>query len=140
MIKEALFKNQAKIKKNIDDCFNKTIDITKYLTNLIIRSFGKKFRIKKEAKIIYFRRNYRRLGLIDLRIFQQNKTLDIEIDSSNKMNSLDKLNHCKKILGHDVLWIKWGRQISEKAMKKIKEYKIDYLYIPTGAHRRERNK
>ncbi|MDA9710100.1 hypothetical protein N9U27_00970 [Candidatus Pelagibacter sp.] len=135
MIKKLLIKNQNIIEKNLNECFDKSQDITKYLTNLIIRLTGKKYFIKKEVRLKDYRGKIYRSGVIDLRIHLENKNLDIEIDRGNKLNSIEKLNYSKKILGNDVLWIKWGLQINEKILRKIKEYNIDYIYFHTNAHR-----
>ena len=135
MIKKLLIKNQNIIEKNLNECFDKSQDITKYLTNLIIRLTGKKYFIKKEVRLKDYRGKIYRSGIIDLRIHLENKNLDIEIDRGNKLNSIEKLNYSKKILGNDVLWIKWGLQINGKILRKIKEYNIDYIYFHTNAHR-----
>ena len=136
MIKKTLLKNQKIIEKNIDECFDKSIDITSYLTNLLIRLFNKKFKIITEVKLKNFKGKGGRGGRIDLRIFSSNQIFDVEIDRGNKLNSIEKLIFCKS-LGHNVLWIKWGLGINDKAMNKLINNKVDYLYIPTQAHRRK---
>ena len=142
MIKEYIIKNKKILTKNIDDCFRKSSSITKYLTNVIINSaFKHKLKIKKEVKLNNFRgtkRNWR--GTIDIRVFEKKNIFDIEIDRGNKLWSLEKLHHCRNMLNHEVLWIKWGLPINEKAMEKIKKYNIDFLFLPTEAHRKHKKK
>ena len=136
MIKETLLKNQKNIENNINECFDKSIDITSYLTNLLVRLFKKKYQIVTEVKLKNFKGKGGRGGRIDLRISSSNKIFDVEIDRGNKLNSIEKLIFCKS-LGHNVLWIKWGFEINDKAMNKLINNKIDYLHIPTQVHRRK---
>ena len=135
MIKEFLVKNRVTIEKNINDCFDKSQDITKYLTNLIIKNFNKHYVVKKEVRLKNYKTKLNRCGIVDLRVIFQNDVIDIEVDRGNKINSIEKLNYSKKILGNNVLWIKWGIDINEKVLRRIKEYGIDFIFFHTEAHR-----
>lgn len=73
-----------------------------------------------------------RLGRIDMRIKSSDGILDIEIDTSNKMNSLYKLAD-SKTKGHRVLWVRHGglhQHPSAQVCNMIRTHQIPVLLLP----------
>lgn len=89
---------------------------TKFITENLVTFFkSRNYTTHREIELTnYSRSKDNRRGIVDIRVIDKtqkriemglNPVIDIEIDSSFKLNSLKKLVHSKNVLKNDVLWV-----------------------------------